>query len=210
MKFITIPVTAFEQNCSIVWCDQTGVGAVIDPGGEPNAIAAEIHRHDIHLEKILITHPHIDHVGAAADLAERFSAVIEGPHKEDEFWIEALPQQAQMFNLPPARKFKPQRWLQDGDTVSFGNILLNVYHCPGHTPGHVVFFDEKHRVAFVGDALFRGSIGRTDFPRGDHAALLHSIHTRLLPLGDDVTFVPGHGPNSTFGLERRTNPFLNA
>ena len=208
MQFITLAVTAFQQNCSIAWCDQTGRGAVIDPGGELDAIVAATNRHGIQLEKILITHPHIDHAGGAAELAEQLKLPIEGPHREDGFWIDLLPQQGQMFNLPPARKFTPQRWLQDGDTVSFGNVVLDVYHCPGHTPGHVVFYHRPSKVAFVGDVLFRGSIGRTDFPKGNHDALLYSIRTKLWPLGDDVTFVPGHGPTSTFGEERRSNPFV--
>ena len=208
MQFITLAVTAFQQNCSIAWCDQTGRGAVIDPGGELDAIVAATNRHGIQLEKILITHPHIDHAGGAAELAEQLKLPIEGPHREDGFWIDLLPQQGQMFNLPPARKFTPQRWLQDGDTVSFGNVVLDVYHCPGHTPGHVVFYHRPSKVAFVGDVLFRGSIGRTDFPKGNHDALLYSVRTKLWPLGDDVTFVPGHGPTSTFGEERRSNPFV--
>ena len=208
MQFITLAVTAFQQNCSIAWCDQTRRGAVIDPGGELDTIVAATNRHGIQLEKIFITHPHIDHAGGAAELAEQLKLPIEGPHREDSFWIDLLPQQSQMFNLPPARKFTPQRWLQNGDTVSFGNVVLEVYHCPGHTPGHVVFYHPPSKVAFVGDVLFRGSIGRTDFPKGNLDALLHSIRTKLWPLGNDVTFVPGHGPTSTFGEERRSNPFV--
>lgn len=208
MKFTTVPVTAFQQNCSIAWCDQTGIGAVIDPGGDLDTVTAAADRQGVQLTKILITHPHIDHAGAAATLSEQRTLPIEGPHRDDAFWINLLPQQGQMFNQPPGRVFTPQRWLQDGDTVTFGQVVLNVYHCPGHTPGHVVFYHQPSKVAFVGDVLFRGAIGRTDFPRGDLDALLHSIRTKLWPLGDDVTFVPGHGPNSTFGEERRNNPFV--
>ncbi len=208
LKAVIVPVTAFAQNCSVVWCDQTGKGAVIDPGGDLDRILAEVERNGVTLEKILLTHAHIDHAGATAELARRLALPIEGPHPGDRFWIDALPQQGAMFGLPRAEAFEPTRWLDQGDEVTVGDVHLEVRHCPGHTPGHVVFFDPGTRIAFVGDVLFAGSIGRTDFPGGDHATLLHSIRANLFPLGDDVRFVPGHGPMSTFGAERRGNPFV--
>lgn len=208
LKFEIIPVTAFQQNCSVVWCDETHRAAVIDPGGDLPRILAAVQNHGVDLEKILITHGHIDHAGATADLAAQFKLPIEGPQREDSFWIDGMPQQSRMFGFPPLRAFTPGRWLGHGDTVHVGNVILEVLHCPGHTPGHVVFFDRAGRLAFVGDVLFNGSIGRTDFPRGDYDTLIRSIRQRLFPLGDDVAFVPGHGPMSTFGEERRSNPFV--
>jgi len=208
MRVVVIPVTLFQQNCSLLCCESSGRSAVIDPGGDIDVILGSIDREDTVVERILLTHAHIDHAGAAAGLAATLDVPIEGPHQGDDFWIEALPSQSARFGFPPVDRFKPDRWLFDGDTVSFGDQVLEVRHCPGHTPGHVVFFHAKQRLAFVGDVLFNGSIGRTDFPRGDHATLLRSIRERLWPLGDDVTFIPGHGPTSTFGEERRTNPFV--
>ena len=206
---VIVPVTPFQQNCSIIWCDETNRAAVIDPGGDLDNILAEIGKHGLAVEKILLTHAHLDHVGATADLADRLEVPIEGPHRDDLFLIEALPQQAANSGFPPARSFEPARWLEQGDEVTVGNLRLEVRHCPGHTPGHVAFFEPGSRIAFVGDVLFQGSIGRTDFPRGDHPALIRSIRDNLFPLGDDVRFVPGHGPMSTFGDERRTNPFVS-
>ncbi len=159
------------------------------------------------VDAILVTHGHIDHAGAVADLAARRSLPIEGPQRDDQFWIDGMPSQSRMFGLPNARSFTPDRWLEQGDTVSVGNVELEVLHCPGHTPGHIVFFDRGGRLAVVGDVLFQGSIGRTDFPKGDYDTLISSIRNRLWPLGDDVAFIPGHGPMSTFGKERRSNPF---
>jgi glyoxylase-like metal-dependent hydrolase (beta-lactamase superfamily II) len=208
LRAVVVPVTPFAQNCSLIWCDSTGRGAVIDPGGDLERILGQVEEHDVALEKILLTHAHIDHAGATAELARRFSLPIEGPHSEDRFWIEQLPEQAAMFGLEGSESFEPDRWLEQGDTVSVGEVTLEVLHCPGHTPGHVVFFEPEARLAFVGDVLFQGSIGRTDFPRGDYATLIRSIRQNLFPLGDDVRFVPGHGPMSTFGQERRTNPFV--
>ncbi|MEY1660827.1 MBL fold metallo-hydrolase [Isoalcanivorax beigongshangi] len=209
MKYAILPVTAFAQNCSLLVCESTGKIAVCDPGGDLPAIEAAIAELGGEVEKILVTHAHIDHAGAVADLAERFAIPVEGPHRDDQFWIDMLPQQSAMFGFPPARAFTPDRWLEHGDQVTVGEQTLQVLHCPGHTPGHVVFFAADARLAVVGDVLFAGSIGRTDFPRGDHAALVDSIRNRLFPLGDDVAFIPGHGPMSTFGQERNTNPFVS-
>lgn len=209
MKAIIIPVTPFEQNCTLLYCEQTHRAAVVDPGGEIDRILAEAHKAGVEIEKILITHAHVDHAGGAAELAERLGIPIEGPQREDQFWIESLPRQSESYGFDDkARVFTPDRWLEQGDRVRFGNEELEVLHCPGHTPGHVVYFHAGEKIALVGDVLFKGSIGRTDFPRGDYATLIQSIHERLWPLGDDVQFIPGHGPTSTFGEERRTNPFV--
>ena len=208
MHVIVVPVTAFQQNCSILHCPKTGLAAVVDPGGDIEQVLAAAARADVRIEKILLTHGHFDHAGATAALAERLQVPIEGPHEADRFLLETLPQWCAQFGFPPAQAFEPDRWLHEGDTVNVGAQTLEVWHCPGHTPGHIVFFHRADRLAIVGDVLFKGSIGRTDFPRGDHATLLASIHDKLWPLGDDVTFLPGHGPTSTFGEERRSNPFV--
>ncbi len=209
MQAAILPVTPFQQNCTLMWCEETMQGAIIDPGGEIDRLLAVVAENKIDLIKILVTHGHIDHAGGVAELSERLDLPIEGPHEDDLFWIDGLKEQGERFGIGAnARPFTPTRWLQGGDTVEFGNIQLQVRHCPGHTPGHVIFFQPEYRVAQVGDVLFQGSIGRTDFPRGDHATLLKSIREQLWPLGDDVTFIPGHGPTSTFGDERRTNPFV--
>ena len=208
LRYQTIPVTAFQQNCSIVWCDETMEGAVVDPGGELPRLKAEVARLGVTLKQILLTHAHIDHAGATGTLAREEGLPIVGPHPADQFWIDALPQQSQMFGFPPAEPFAPTRWLADGDTVQVGRSTLAVRHCPGHTPGHVVFHSTEARRAFVGDVLFAGSIGRTDFPGGDHATLIASITGRLWPMGDDTVFIPGHGPESSFGRERRSNPYV--
>ena len=210
LHYHTVPVTPFQQNCSIVWCDATHQAAVIDPGGDLDLLLAEVQRLGLTLTQIWLTHGHIDHAGGTAKLARALGVPIEGPQEEDRFWIEGMPQQSKMFGFPDVESFEPDRWLHDGDTVTVGEQTLKVIHTPGHTPGHVVFVHEGARLAIVGDVLFAGSIGRTDFPRGDHQTLIRSIREKLFPLGDDITFIPGHGPTSTFGEERDSNPFVGA
>jgi glyoxylase-like metal-dependent hydrolase (beta-lactamase superfamily II) len=208
LRYESVPVTPFQQNCSIVWCDQTMAGAVIDPGGEIDRLCARAAELGVKLEQIWLTHAHIDHAGGTGELARTLKLPIVGPHTGDQFWIDGLAQQARMFGFAPAEPFTPTRWLVDGDTVMLGQSTLSVRHCPGHTPGHVVFFSAEARRCFVGDVLFAGSIGRTDFPGGDHDTLIASITKRLWPMGDDIVFIPGHGPESTFGRERRSNPYV--
>lgn len=208
LKYLTIPVTPFQQNCSLVWDDASLQAAVIDPGGDTDRILAAVKKGGLKLEQIWITHAHVDHAAATADLAADYQLPIHGPHPEDQFWIDGLPQAADMYQFPPAKPFAPTRWLHDGDTVSIGAHTLQVRHCPGHTPGHVVFYSPEIQRAFVGDVLFAGSIGRTDFPRGDYDTLIASITQRLWPMGDETVFIPGHGPESTFGRERKTNPYV--
>jgi glyoxylase-like metal-dependent hydrolase (beta-lactamase superfamily II) len=202
------PVTAFEQNCSLVVCPATRKAALVDPGGDIDALEAIVAQSDVVLEKILITHGHVDHCGQAGVLAKRLGVPIEGPHHDDEFWIAQLDSRGATFGMTGTQPFVPDRWLHDGDVVMVGDQRLDVVHCPGHTPGHVVFVHAQDRLAFVGDVLFAGSIGRTDFPRGNHADLIHSIREKLFPLGDDIRFVPGHGPMGTFGEERHSNPYV--
>jgi glyoxylase-like metal-dependent hydrolase (beta-lactamase superfamily II) len=202
-------VTPFQQNCSIVWCTATKKAAIIDPGGELDRIRAAAAELQLTIDRIWMTHAHLDHASGTAALAEALCVPIEGPHRADQFWIDRIVDDAEQYGLPGARKFTPDRWLDDGDQVTLGALTLDVIHCPGHTPGHVVFYHPQTRFAVVGDVLFQGSIGRTDFPLSDHASLIHAIRQKLFPLGDDVTFLPGHGPTSTFGQERRTNPFVS-
>ncbi len=208
MDFRILPVTPFQQNCTLIWCERTRRAAIIDPGGEAARILALIEELQLTPERILLTHGHLDHVGATGDLAAQLALPITGPHRDDAFLIHALPEQCEMFGMPPVRAFEPDQWLTHGDTVTVGEATLDVLHCPGHTPGHVVFHHAAGGLAQVGDVLFQGSIGRTDFPRGNHRDLIASITERLFPLGDEVRFIPGHGPMSTFGQERRTNPFV--
>ncbi len=208
LQYLTVPVTPFQQNCSIVWCDATQEAALIDAGGDIPVLLAEIKRLGLTLTALWVTHAHIDHAGAVGELADTLALPIVGPHTGDQFWIDGLAQQSTMFGVAPARQFTPTRWLQDGDTVQIGRETLNVRHCPGHTPGHVVFHAPQMKRAFVGDVLFAGSIGRTDFPQGDHDQLISSITQRLWPMGDDTVFIPGHGPESTFGRERQSNPYV--
>lgn len=214
LQYKSIPVTAFAQNCSLVWCDKTMKGVVIDPGGDVEVILQEISKQGIELEKILLTHGHLDHVGGTKALqakilkADAIDLPIVGPHQADLFWLEGIAQQSQMFGFEPTESFVPNTWLNDGDVVTFGEQRFQVLHTPGHTPGHVVFFNQESELAFVGDVLFQGAIGRTDFPQGDFATLIQSIKQKLWPLGESVRFISGHGPESTFGQERRSNPFV--
>ncbi len=208
LNYLTIPVTAFAQNASLVWCSETLEAAVIDPGGDLPKLRAAAAAKGLNLTAIWLTHAHIDHAGGTGALARELNLPVIGPHRGDQFWIDGLAQQAKMFGFPPAEPFAPTRWLEDGDEVQIGHCTLQVRHCPGHTPGHVVFYSKEAQRAFVGDVLFSGSIGRTDFPGGDHATLIASITQRLWPMGDATVFIPGHGPESHFGQERRSNPFV--
>jgi hydroxyacylglutathione hydrolase len=208
LKYQTIPVTPFAQNCSLIWCDETKEAAVIDPGGDLDRLMDAVSTLGLDLRHIWLTHAHIDHAGGTGQLARELDLPIIGPHPGDQFWIDALPEQSQMFNFAPAETFQPTRWLNDGDTVSLGAHEIQVRHCPGHTPGHVVFYAPQIKRAFVGDVLFAGSIGRTDFPQGDYDTLISSITQRLWPMGDDTVFIPGHGPESSFGRERQSNPYV--
>ena len=208
LKYQVVPVTSFSQNCSIVWCDETMEGIVVDPGGDVQQLAAIIEELGVKVVNLVLTHGHLDHVGGTVPLAEILNVNIVGPHKADNFWLQGLENQSQMFGFPLCKAFEPNTWLEEGDIVTFGNQVIDVIHTPGHTPGHVVLFSEQARMAFVGDVLFNGAIGRTDFPQGDFNTLIASIKTKLWPLGSDVTFVPGHGPESTFGRERASNPFV--
>ncbi len=208
IRALIAPVTDFQQNCTIVWCTQTNKAAIIDPGGEVPRLLAALKEHNLTLEKIWITHGHTDHAGATAALKAETGVPIEGPHEADIYWIDRMEESGAKLGMTYARAFTPDRWLNDGDRVSLGATEFEVYHCPGHTPGHVVFFHRQARFAQVGDVLFQGSIGRTDFPMGSYDQLIASITGKLWPLGEDVAFVPGHGPMSTFGRERKTNPFV--
>lgn len=208
MKFSILPVTPYQQNCSLIWCEVTGKAVLVDPGGDMDRLLREVTQREVHLEKLLLTHGHVDHVGAALELSRRVGVPILGPHAGDAYWLEKLPIQSQMFGFPPVPAFTPDQWLEDGDQVQVGEVVLDVIHCPGHTPGHVVFVDAQDRIAWVGDVLFVGSVGRTDFPGGSMQDLVRSIRSRLFPLGDDMRFVPGHGPMGSFGEERLSNPYV--
>ncbi|MCS6124777.1 MBL fold metallo-hydrolase [Shewanella baltica] len=208
MKYQIIPVTPFQQNCSLIWCEKTKRAAVVDPGGNIDRIQNEVTKLGLVLDKIILTHGHIDHVGGAKALAQAANVPIIGPHIADKFWIENLPKQSQNFGFPHCDAFEPEQYLQDGDNVQVGEQSLSVLHCPGHTPGHIALFSAQSKLAWVGDILFRSSIGRTDFPQSNHQDLIHSITEKLWPLGVDVEFIPGHGPISTFGEEREHNPFV--
>jgi hydroxyacylglutathione hydrolase len=209
LKAGIIPVTPFKQNCSLIWCDETNKGALVDPGGEVDRIMHEVAAQKVDLEKIMVTHGHMDHAGGVAEIAERFGLPIEGPHKDDLFLIEKLAEQGAKYGITSARPFTPDRWLEHGDQVTLGNLIFDVIHCPGHTPGHVVFHQPENELALVGDVLFRGSVGRCDLPRGNHMDLINSIRERLWPLGNDVAFISGHGQMSTFGEERQHNAYVS-
>ncbi len=208
LRYRVLPVTAFAQNCSLLWDDATRDAVLVDAGGEADRLLDTVRSEAVTLRAVWLTHAHIDHAGAAGEVAERAGVPIIGPHAADQYWIDALPQQAHMFGFPPARAFTPERWLVDGDTLQLGGLQFRVRHCPGHTPGHVVFHQPEARRCWVGDVLFAGSIGRTDLPGGSQRQLLDSIVQRLWPMGDDTVFIPGHGPESTFGEERRSNPYV--
>lgn len=209
MRAFIVPVTPFQQNCSLLVCDKSGRAAAFDPGGDLDRIDEALRKSGATLEKVFLTHGHVDHCAMSHAFAQRHGVPLIGPHADDLFLIERLPEQAAQYGFPRIEPFVPDQWLADGQQVEFGEQVLNVIHCPGHTPGHVVFHHVDARLAIVGDVLFQGSIGRTDFPRGDFDTLIDSITRRLWPLGDDVTFIPGHGPTSTFGEERRSNPFVS-
>ena len=207
MRVAIIPVTPLQQNCSLLWCTSTMRGAFVDPGGDLDLLKQALEKTGVTLEKVLVTHGHLDHCGLAGELAKEMGVPLEGPQEEDRFWIEGLDEDAGRWGMQ-AKSFEPDRWLVEGDTVSVGELVLDVIHCPGHTPGHVIFHHAPSRFAIVGDVLFQGSVGRTDLPKGDYQQLVSSITGKLWPLGDEVTFVPGHGPLSTLGEERAGNPFV--
>lgn len=207
LRAAIIPVTPLQQNCTLVWCTATMKGAAIDPGGDLPRVKAAAAQHGVAIDQVWLTHGHIDHAGQAGVLARELGVPIVGPAEQDRFWIARLADDGRAYGTP-GEPFEPDRWLVDGDTVALGALTFEVYHTPGHTPGHVIFFHRESRFAQVGDVLFAGSVGRTDFPLSDHEALIASVVTKLWPLGDDVHFVPGHGPMSTFGRERATNPFV--
>lgn len=209
LQYRIIPVTPYEQNCTLLWCDETMEGALVDAGGDLPKLLAAVEKNGVTLVKLLVTHGHLDHVGGVLQLSQDRQLPIEGPQREEKFWLDMLPQQAMMFRFPPAHAFEPTRWLEQGDTATVGNLRLEVRYCPGHTPGHIVFVHHDSKLAIVGDVLFAGSIGRTDFPRGDFDTLAKSIRTQLYTLGDDYRFIPGHGPMSTIGKEKATNPFVS-
>ncbi|MBY8828475.1 MBL fold metallo-hydrolase [Hephaestia mangrovi] len=207
LRAAIVPVTPLQQNCSLIWCTRTMRGAFVDPGGDLPKLKAAMAEHGVTVEKIILTHGHIDHCGEAGVLAASLEVPIEGPHQADRFWIARLDEDGRQWGIA-GQVFEPDRWLNEGDQVTVGDLTLDVYHTPGHTPGHVIFHHRESKLALVGDVLFAGSIGRTDFPMSDHAALIDAIVTKLWPLGNDTAFIPGHGPPSTFARERQSNPFV--
>ncbi|MBL6761455.1 MAG: MBL fold metallo-hydrolase [PS1 clade bacterium] len=209
MRYQIIPVTPFQQNCTVFWNEETKKGGIVDPGGDLQLLNKFIDEQGIEIEKILVTHGHLDHAGSVKAMADERGIPIIGPHKDDKFWIDGMPEAAAQYGFPEALAFEPDQWLEHGDTVDVAGSRFDVVHCPGHTPGHVVFVQSDDKVAMVGDVLFQGSIGRTDFPKGDYQQLIDSITQRLWPLGLDITFIPGHGPTSTFDAEKKTNPFVS-
>ncbi|TXH68984.1 MAG: MBL fold metallo-hydrolase [Thiothrix sp.] len=209
MNYLKIPVTPFQQNCSLIWCEQTKECVLVDPGGEVPRLMAAIEKEGLKPVAIWLTHGHLDHVGGTMPLAEYYQIPVIGPHEGDAYWLDGLPIQSKQFGFPPHEAFRPTQWLAHGDSLTVGKENFEVYHTPGHTPGHVVLFNRQANIVFVGDVLFDGGVGRTDFPGGNHQQLMNSIKQQLWPLGDQVTVVPGHGPNTTIGDERRTNPFVH-
>ncbi len=209
LQYQIIPVTPLQQNCSVIWCDQTMDGAVVDPGGDLNLLTGFINSKKINISQILLTHGHLDHAGGATQLASELNVPINGPHIADKFWLDGIERQSAMYGLSGMKNCTPDRWLTEQDSVQVGNETLTIIHCPGHTPGHLVFYHEASSLALVGDVLFEGSIGRTDFPQGNHQDLLDSISQKLWPLGNETRFVPGHGNMSNFGKERESNPFVS-
>jgi len=209
LRYQIIPVTPFQQNCTVFWNEETKKGGIVDPGGDLQLLNKFIDEQGIEIEKILVTHGHLDHAGSVKAMADERGIAIIGPHKDDKFWIDGMPEAAAQYGFPEALAFEPDQWLEHGDTVDVAGSRFDVVHCPGHTPGHVVFVQSDDKVAMVGDVLFQGSIGRTDFPKGDYQQLIDSITQRLWPLGLDITFIPGHGPTSTFDAEKKTNPFVS-
>ena len=209
MKIVVTPVTPYQQNCSLLICEKTQKATLVDPGGDVNLLLEIIEKENAILESIILTHGHLDHVGATAELASMYNIPIEGPHHDDQFLIEAIPSQCQVFGFPPCDTFEPTRWLKQGDIVEVGDEKLDVIHCPGHTPGHIVLYHQASKRALVGDVLFKGSIGRTDLERGDFHTLIDSIQNKLWTLGEDISFISGHGPISTFSEEMQSNPFVS-
>ncbi len=208
LRVEVVVVTPFQQNCSVIWCSESLEGAVVDPGGDTNKIIDMLNKHQINIKQILLTHGHLDHAGGAAKLKRELQVPVIGPHKEDNFWLQGIEKQGQDYGFVGAENCTPDKWLNEGETIQIGKESLSVFHCPGHTPGHVVFYHKNSGLAFVGDVLFKGSIGRTDFPKGNHADLIHSITTKLWPLGGKTRFVSGHGGISDFDAERANNPFV--
>ena len=204
-----VVVTPFQQNCSVIWCSETLEGAVVDPGGDVEKIQQKIAQHNINVKQILLTHGHLDHAGGAAKLKRELEVPVIGPHKDDNFWLQGIEKQGASYGFSGAENCSPDQWLEDGESIQVGNETLSVFHCPGHTPGHVVFYHKESSLAFVGDVIFQGSIGRTDFPQGNHADLIKSITTKLWPLGGETRFVSGHGGISDFASERASNPFVS-
>lgn len=203
-----IPVTPLQQNCSLIWHEETKRAAFVDPGGEADKLLGALEQFGLELTRIWLTHGHLDHAGAAAELRERTGVQVEGPHRDDQFWLDQIEESARRYGVAGLRNVKPDRYLEDGEALEFEGVRFDVSHTPGHTPGHVVIHNRERKLAFVGDVLFAGSIGRTDFPRGNHQQLIDSITGKLWPLGEEMAFVPGHGPTSTFGRERQSNPFV--
>ncbi|AUC89580.1 MBL fold metallo-hydrolase [Alteromonas sp. MB-3u-76] len=209
MKIVVIPVTPFSQNCSLIWDPSSMKGAFVDPGGNVEQLIKAAKDNYVEIEKIILTHGHLDHVGGTTAIASHFNVPIIGPHKGDKFWLDGLMQQSQMFGFPPASPFEPTQWLNDNDTISVGTLTLEVLHCPGHTPGHVALVERSSNRIIVGDIIFAGSIGRTDFPQGNQQQLIDSIKRKILSLPEDMMIYPGHGPTTTVGTEKATNPYVS-